>query len=569
MTGKDARTLAGEYDYIVVGAGSAGCAVASRLAEDRAVTVALLENGPDDHHYTVWTPLGVAKLAVSTGPRNYGYFSEPQKALDGRRSFQPRGRGLGGSSSINGMVYMRGHRDDYDHWASLGCTGWGFDDVLPYFRRSERNQRCAGRDDDALHGGSGPLHVSDFPTLNPFTQRFIEAGMQAGLPLNADFNGPEQDGVGLYQVTQRKGERWNTARAYLHHGDASDTHFNGGRDNLSVLTETQAVRIEFDGKRATGVRVRRGGVEQVLKARREVILCAGSYNSPQLLMASGVGPAWHLREQGIEVVHDLPGVGENLQDHVDVTLTKQVKSSHLYGYSLGSIARIVREILRYRRDRTGMVASNVIEAGAFARSRPELTKPDLQLAFILALVSARKNSSKRSPPGYSCHVCVLRPESRGTLRLKSADMRDAPAIDLGFMTAESDMDILVEGVRLVRRIFAQPALASAGGRALRMDDFGPGTGDENAIRAYIRENADSLFHPVGTCKMGIDKMAVVDPHLRVRGIEGLRVADASIMPTLVGGNTNAPAIMIGEKAADLIRATQSECAYTQDASEVK
>ncbi len=514
--------------------------------------MALLEAGPHDHHFSIWAPVGIAAVVPKAGPRNYAYYTVPQPGLNGRRSYQPRGRGLGGSSSINGMVYIRGHRRDYDDWAALGCRGWGFDDVLPYFRRSERNPRLAGQE-HPLHGNDGPLHVSDLRSPNPFAQRFVQAAIQAGLPHNDDFNGHSQEGVGLYQVTQRNGERWNAARAYLHSGNAADTALNGGRCGLAVLTDTQALRIVFEGKRAVGVEVVRGGAVQILRARREIVVSSGAFNSPQLLLASGIGPAAQLRSFGIDVVHDLPGVGENLQDHLDIIVNKQLQTTELFGKTGRGMLRLAREVMRYRRTRTGMVSSNIAEAGAFLRSRPELDIPDVQLHFAVALLGNR-NLGKLGH-GYSCHACVLRPQSRGHVRLRSADMRETPVIDPRFLSAEEDMAGMVEGVRAIRRIFAQPALAQHGGREVLTDAFGPDSGNEAAIRDFVRAHADTVYHPVGTCKMGVDNMAVVDPALRVHGVEGLRVADASIMPTLIGGNTNAPAIMIGEKAADLIKAS--------------
>lgn len=543
---------AGEYDYIVVGAGSAGCAVAARLADDPSVTVALLEAGPDDRHFTVWTPLGVAATVPRPGSRNYAYYSEPQAGLNDRRSYQPRGRGLGGSSSINGMVYIRVHRNDYDDWEKAGCHGWGYADVLPYFRLCENNERIA----DEYHGTGGPLHVGDLRTVNPFSRLFVEAAVQAGLSRNDDFNGASQEGAGLFQVTQRRGERWNTARAYLHHGDRADLAMSGGKANLAVLTETQVLKIAFDGKRASGVRVVRAGAEYMLRARREIVLSAGAFNSPQILLASGIGPARELQDLGIPVIEHLPGVGLNLQDHPDVVLCRQHHSTDLYGKSLRGGLRLLREALRYRRDRTGMIASNVAEAGAFLKSQPSLSAPDLQLHFTPAMPIGQKEEAAGAAHGYAVHACVLRPHSRGRLWLRSADTRDAPAFDIGLLTADEDVAVLVSGVRFVRRLMAQPALRQAGGKDLaNVAALGHDDGNEDVIRQFIRNHTVTAYHPVGTCKMGVDPMAVVDPALRVMGIDGLRVADASVMPALVSGNTNAPAIMIGEKAADLIRSS--------------
>jgi choline dehydrogenase-like flavoprotein len=537
------------FDYIVIGGGSAGCAVAGRLADSGTDTIALLEAGPSDHNGKISVPLGLVTFANKKGPLNYNYFCEPQPALDSRKSHVPRGRGLGGSSSINGMIYIRGVPRDYDNWAAMGCEGWAWQDVLPYFRRSECNERVAGRDDDPLHGGTGPLHVVDARTLNPFARFFVEATHQAGVPYNHDFNGPTQEGAGYYQFTQRNGERWNAARAYLHGGDASDAGLNRGRRHLHVQPETQVLRILCEGRRAVGVLVERGGQQYTLHAKKEIIVSSGAFGSPQLLMASGIGPAQHLREHGIEVLVDAQQVGQNLQEHPDVILYNELFALDLIGVSLRSAMHMWGEWKRYKRERTGMMTQSLTQSGAFVKTRPDLADPDVQLHFVSAMPSG---GSKRLATGYSVHACVLRPHSRGEVRLASRDTRVDPLIDLNMLSDARDMDTLVAGARIVKRIMDQPAMKRFGGRSLYHGDL-PDVGGDDAWRAMLRARTNTVYHPIGTCRMGSDAASVVDTQLRVRGIEGLRIADASVMPTLIGGNTNAPAIMIGEKAADLIR----------------
>jgi len=526
------------YTHIVVGAGAAGCAVAARLSEEPSNRVALLEAGGPDRNPLIHMPAGFTKL---TGPSvNWGFQTVPQAELNNRPMHYPQGRTLGGSTSINAMIYIRGHRLDYDEWRDLGNEGWGYDDVLPYFRKSENNER-PGLEDG--HGRGGPLNVADLRSPHPFAALFIEAAQQAGLPRNDDFAGASQEGVGWYQVTQRNGERWSVARAYL---DPVR-----GRSNLRIETGALVTQILFDGRRAVGVRFEQGGQARELRARREVLLAAGALQTPQLLMVSGVGPGEHLRELGIATVADLP-VGDNLQDHPDIIINRRVDNTDLLGLSPVGAWKLLRAIGRWRRERRGVLTSNFAEAGAFVRTLPDQARPDLQLHFVIGMVD-NHNRTLHWGHGMSCHACPLRPKSRGTVRLASASMRDAPLIDPRFLSHEDDLETLVRGFRLVRRIFAQPAFAPYGGGDPKRELYHGEARTDDDIRAAIRAHADTIYHPVGTCRMGSDDSTVVDPQLRVRGVEGLRVIDASVMPTLVSGNTNAPVVMIAERASDLIR----------------
>ncbi|WP_087690368.1 GMC family oxidoreductase [Pandoraea sp. PE-S2R-1] len=524
-----------DYDYVIVGGGSAGCALAARLADGLpGRTIALIEAGPPDNSFLVRLPLGLAALVPFRSRRNYGFRTTPQAGLGGRQGYQPRGRGLGGSSSINAMIYTRGHPDDYNDWAQAGCTGWGWNDVLPYFRRNENNERGA----DDWHGSGGPLNVADLRTVNPFSRHYVDAAREAGFPVSSDFNGAQYEGAGIYQVTQKGGERWNAARAYLH---------GKTRANLHVITDALVQRITFDGMRATGVTLQRRGALETLKARAEVILSAGAFNSPQLLMGSGIGPAAQLREHGIAVRVDSPNVGENLQDHIDFIINKYVAHSDLVGYTPPGLWHLLMQGVAYLRDKRGLLASNVAEAGGFLKSDPGLVRPDLQMHFLVGICD-NHNRRLHLRRGLSLHACVLRPKSRGRVTLATGDMRDAPLIDPAFLQAQEDVDTLLRGARVIRRILAAPSLARFGGRELHSR----GVESDEALMALIRQRADTIYHPVGTCRMGGDAASVVDTELRVRGVDGLRVVDASIMPTLIGGNTNAPSMMIGEKAADMI-----------------
>lgn len=526
-----------QFDVIVVGGGSGGSAVAGRLCE-AGHSVCLLEAGPRNDTLKIKTPGLMPFIGEKS---NYRYDTVPQKGLNGRIGYQPRGRGLGGSSAINAMIYIRGNRWDYDNWAALGCTGWAYDDVLPWFKRSEDNERGA----DDYHGDNGPLRVSEQHWANAGSLAFVEAAAQLQLPRNADFNGAEQTGFGIYQVTQKNGERWSAARGYIEPLRKSK--------NLDVRIGVTVQRIEIHEGRATGVTYSVAGRERTVSARGAVVLSAGAFNSPQVLMLSGIGPAVHLREHGLDVKVDRPAVGSDLQDHIDYVSSWQTESQEFFGDSLAGAVRMAKALVEHRRKRSGIMTTCFAESGGFWTVGGEAPAPNVQWHFVPAMLEDH-GRTKVKGHGFSVHACVLRPESRGTVRLNSRNATDAPRIDPNFLDDERDIAILREGVRLSHRIVSAPPMA----QYYPQDRYPVDLDDDDALDEMIRNRADTVYHPVGTCRMGADADAVVDPTLKVNSIDRLWVADASIMPRLISGNTNAPSIMIGERCAQFVRDALAE-----------
>ncbi|MBW4047576.1 MAG: choline dehydrogenase [Proteobacteria bacterium] len=530
-----------QFDYIVVGSGSAGSVLAARLSEDPSTRVLLLEAGPPDRSFWIHLPIGYGKTMWST-KYNWCFHTDPDPNMNGRRIYWPRGKTLGGSSSINGLIYIRGQREDYDHWAALGNKGWSYDQVLPYFVRSERNQRGPS----AFHGGTGPLCVSNIDARNELIEAFIDGAGECGIPRTEDFNGAMQEGAGYYQLTTWKGWRCSTAKAYLAPAR--------GRNNLRIATRAQATGILIKNGRAVGVRYRQHGRDLEAKCNAEVLLAAGAIQSPQLLQLSGIGPVDLLRNFGIPVVADLPGVGENLQDHLQVRLIYECTKPITTNDALNSWIGRIRLGLEWLLLRSGPLAVGINQGGCFTRAIPsESTTPDIQ--FHVATLSADMAGGAVHPySGFTLSVCQLRPESRGSVRIRSTNPFEPPSIQPNYLSTDLDRRTTVAALRVARSIAASPAMQPYVKREVKP---GPEADDDASLLEFARNNGATIFHPSGTCRMGSDAMAVVDERLRVHGVQGLRVIDCSVMPTLVSGNTNAPAIMMAEKAVDMIRADAS------------
>ena len=542
-------TRSAEFDYVIVGAGTAGCVLANRLTADPAVRVALIEAGPSDARTKVRIPAAVA-AAIADPQIGWGFKSAPQRHLNGRQIPLPRGRIFGGCSSINGMAYFRGHPRDFDDWVSDGAAGWGYEDVLPYFRKSENNETWSA---SRYHGSGGPMNVVDIPRPNPLIRRFLEATSSLGYKRCSDFNGADPEGFGARQATIRNGRRESMSTAYI---DPIR-----GRGNLEILTNALVTNILITDKHAGGVIVERDGTRRELLARREVIVSGGSYASPQILMLAGIGDGATLQALGIGVQHDLPGVGVGLQDHPASVIQLETRDPTSYGVSLKALPRGVWNVLEYALWRQGPLASNVLEATGFVRTRPQMERPDLQIVFMPML----RNPTGSPLPvghGYGIIPIAVRPKSRGKVTLASPDPRAAPVIDANYLDHPDDLRTLVDGMQIARRILAAPVFDVLQGAELIP---GSAVADEASLTQYVRNSAVSVHHPVSTCRMGVDPLAVVDPQLRVRGMSGLRVVDASVFPRVVAGNTNAAVVMVAEKAADLILAPAGRAAPGQSA----
>jgi choline dehydrogenase len=526
-----------EFDYVIVGAGSAGCVLANRLSADGRDSVLLLEAGPRDTNLWIHVPLGYGRL-FKEKTVNWMYQTEPEPGLDGRSVFQPRGKVLGGSSSINGLLYIRGQHEDYDRWRQHGNHGWGFDDVLPYFKKAEDQHRGA----DDFHGIGGPLPVSDLGHPDPLSAAFIAAAAETGLPVNRDFNGASQEGAGFFQTTTRHGRRASAAVAYLRPAK--------GRHNLRVETAALAQRIVFAGHRAVAVEYRQAGSLRTARARKEILVSGGAFNSPQLLQLSGVGSAELLRKHGIDVVLDAPGVGHDLQDHMQVRVVMRCSQRITLNDIVNHPVRKILMGLRYAAFRTGPLTIAAGTSGAFFKTNPRLATPDIQIHF-LPFSTDKMGEKLHAFSGFSASVCQLRPESRGSLRIRSADPAAPPEIRINYLSTEVDRTANVEGLKVLRKILQAPALSP-----FVVEEVDPGAKvvSDAALLRYCRTRGSTIYHPTSTCRMGNDALAVVDQRLRLRGLEGLRVVDASVMPDLVSGNTNAVVIMIAEKASEMILA---------------
>jgi choline dehydrogenase len=533
--GGSSASEAREFDYVIVGAGSAGCVLANRLTASGQYSVLLLEAGPKDSNIWIHVPLGYGKLFKEASV-NWMFQTEPEPGLNGRSVFQPRGKVLGGSSSINGLLYVRGQHEDYDRWRQRGNVGWGYDDVLPYFKRAENQQRGA----NDYHGADGPLPVSDWRHHDPLSEAFVKAAAEVGIPTNPDFNGATQEGAGFFQTTTKRGRRASTARSYLRPAMR--------RSNLHVETEAQAQRLLFEGRRAVGVIYRQHGVERSARARKEMIVSSGAYGSPQLLQLSGVGPADLLTQHGISVVLDAPGVGNDLQDHMQVRIVMRCKQKVTLNDVMNNPLRQIIAGAQYAALRKGPLTIAAGTSGAFFKTDPRLASPDIQIHFLP--FSTDKMGEKLHPySAFSASVCQLRPESRGSLRIKSTDPSAAPEIRINYLATETDRNAFIDGMKILRKILKAPAL---GPYVIDEAEPGPSVATDEQILEFCRQRGSTVYHPTSTCRMGNDPLAVTDQRLRVRGIEGLRVVDASVMPDLMSGNTNAPTIMIAEKASDMI-----------------